>query len=165
MMAYFGWPIAHEDDAERSVMQPWRSCTRLESGSRGSALAVRIGVATGTVVVGALFAEQTTPRRSSPWARHQTWRHGCRVWLGSDEVVIAPSTRRLVGALQLSDMGAHSLKGIEQRCERASARRAPSLGTLPGGPRRVALTPLVGREQEIGLLQSAGRSRKTAKAR
>ena len=53
-MAYFGWPSAHEDDAERSVRAALEIVHAVKAVRADPPLAVRIGVATGTVVVGAV---------------------------------------------------------------------------------------------------------------
>ena len=68
--------------------------------------------------------------------------------------MIAPATRRLVGdAFELSDLGAHSLKGIAQpvRVWRVHAVHRPE-GRFEAAHDGVALTPLVGREEEVALL-------------
>jgi class 3 adenylate cyclase len=59
VLAYFGWPVAHEDDAERAVragLELTAAVARLQAG--GGPLATRIGIATGVVMVG----ERLTPR-------------------------------------------------------------------------------------------------------
>jgi len=73
---------------------------------------------------------------------------------GPDEIVIAPATRRLVGAaFELSDLGARPLKGIAQpvRAWRVDAR-SQTLGALRGGAAGARPTPLVGRQEEVQLL-------------
>lgn len=147
LMVYFGWPSAHEDDAERCV----RAALEIVQAVRGvdaiPALAVRIGVATGTVVVGeasdasnaeAELAVGETPNLA---ARLQSLAK-------PGEVIIAPSTRRLIGDIfdlagtgaQLREGQAWRVLGIGDAASRFEASRGEHL------------TPLVGREQEIGLL-------------
>ena len=81
VLAYFGWPRAHEDNAERAVrtaLELADAVGRLTADA-GSALAARAGIATGVVVVGDLIGEGTALEQA--WsARRRTWRRGCRVW-------------------------------------------------------------------------------------
>jgi class 3 adenylate cyclase len=80
VLAYFGWPRAHEDDAERAI----RAGLAAIDAVRGlrpqpglEPLQVRIGIATGHVVVGELTGAGEARERS---ARRLTWRRGCRRW-------------------------------------------------------------------------------------
>ena len=81
VLAYFGWPRAHEDNAERAVrtaLELADAVGRLTADA-GSALAARAGIATGVVVVGDLIGEGTALEQA--WsARRRTWQRGCRVW-------------------------------------------------------------------------------------
>jgi class 3 adenylate cyclase/tetratricopeptide (TPR) repeat protein len=152
LMAYFGWPTAHEDDAERSVRAALEIVHAVKAVDADPPLAVHIGVATGTVVVGAVsraddaeakLAVGETPNLA---ARLQSL-------AGPDEIVIAPSTRRLVGAaFQMSDMGTHSLKGIAQPVQAWRAHAVSAAASRFEASHGAGVTPLVGREQEIGLL-------------
>jgi class 3 adenylate cyclase/tetratricopeptide (TPR) repeat protein len=153
LMVYFGWPTAHEDDAERGVRAALDIVQGVKSVNVTPPLAVHIGVATGTVVVGEI---SRTDDAEAKLAVGETPNLAARLQelAGPDEIVIAPATRRLVGAaFELSDLGAHSLKGIAQPVR---AWRVDSVHRLEGrfeaARGRVALTPLVGREQEVNLL-------------
>ncbi len=117
LMVYFGWPSAHEDDAERGVRAALEMVQAVKGVSAEHPLAVRIGVATGAVVVGeasrgddaeAKLAVGETPNLA---ARLQGL-------AGPDEVVIAPATRRLVGdAFELSRSGCAPAQGRSRsRC-------------------------------------------------
>jgi hypothetical protein len=84
LLVYFGYPLAHEDDAQRAVRAGLGMIeavgqlnTRL-GHERGVQLAVRLGVHTGLVVVGEVAAGRG--RNSWPWARHPTWRPACKAW-------------------------------------------------------------------------------------
>src|SRR6516225_8463391 len=114
ILAYFGYPRAHEDDAERTVRAGLDIVTavgRLETHA-AEPLAVRIGIATGLVVVGDLSGEGAlrehavvgeTPNLA---ARLQTLAE-------PGTVVVGASTRRLLGDLfRLRDLGRHEVKGI-----------------------------------------------------
>src|ERR1700726_4869984 len=123
ILTYFGWPTAHEEDAERAVRAALEVVQTVKRASSTEALSVRIGIATGPVVVGetagagdqSKLAVGSTPNLA---ARLQ----GLAV---ADQIVIAASTRRLAGnAFELSDLGEHDLKGIAEpvhawRVERA----------------------------------------------
>src|SRR6059058_5483025 len=114
ILAYFGYPLAHEDDAERTVragLDIIAAVARLETRAE-EPLAVRIGIATGVVVIGDLSREGAlrehavvgdTPNLA---ARLQTLAE-------PGTIVLAASTRRLLGHLfRLRDLGRHELKGI-----------------------------------------------------
>jgi class 3 adenylate cyclase/tetratricopeptide (TPR) repeat protein len=153
VMAYFGWPVAHEDDAERSVRAALEVVQAVKRIRAEPALAVRIGVATGTVVVGGLSPADDDETKL---AVGETPNLAARLQAlaGADEVVIAPGTRRLVGAaFELSDMGLHSLRGIAEpvRAWRVHAVRN-RVGRFEAARAGAALTPLVGRQEELALL-------------
>ncbi|MCZ6811750.1 MAG: hypothetical protein O7D97_07060 [Planctomycetota bacterium] len=80
VLAYFGWPQAHEDQVERAVragLDAVSAVAKLEL-DHNLALQARVGIATGRVVVGDLVGEGRRPRR---WrAKRRTWRPGCRAW-------------------------------------------------------------------------------------
>ena len=113
-MIYFGWPHAHEDDAERCLRAALEIVQAVKDVSAEARLAVRIGVATGTVVVGDAsrmangdhkLAVGETPNLASRLQELAV----------PDEVVIAPGTRRLVGdALRTHRLGPCTLKGIAE---------------------------------------------------
>src|SRR3954464_7513948 len=152
ILTYFGWPAAHEDDAERAVRAALEIVETVRRTSSTETLSVRIGIATGPVVVGepagvgeqAKLAVGSTPNLA---ARLQGL-------AAADQIVIAASTRRLIGnAFDLSDLGEHELKGIAEpmhawRVERVAATdsRFDAYHGLAG------LTPLVGRDEEVDLL-------------
>jgi class 3 adenylate cyclase len=153
LMVYFGWPSAHEDDSERGV----RSALEIVQGVKGvsatQALAVRIGVATGTVVVGEASREDNAEAKL---AVGETPNLAARLQglAGLDEIVIAPATRRLVGdAFEFTDLGARPLKGIAEpvRAWRVEGVRRTE-GRFEAAHGGVELTPLVGREEEVALL-------------
>ena len=114
VLAYFGWPRAHEDDAERAVRAGLAATAATASLTtpRGEPLAARIGIATGLVVVGDLVGEGSaqeelvvgeTPNLA---ARLQTLAE-------PNTVVIADGTQRLVaGLFDMVDLGQRKLKGF-----------------------------------------------------
>jgi predicted ATPase/class 3 adenylate cyclase len=154
VLAYFGWPRAHEDDAERAVragLQLVQDVARLEPRA-GIRLQARVGVATGHVVVGDLISEGVSDRDA---VSGDTPNLAARLQAvtAPGSVVISSSTRRLVGGLfELDDLGPQRLKGF---AEPLSAWRVSGESPAEGrfeARHSAGLTPLVGREEEIALL-------------
>ena len=153
LMVYFGWPIAHEDDAERGIRSALEMVQAVRDMRAARPLAVRIGLATGPVVVGET-SQQDNPE--SKLAVGETPNLAARLQglAGPDEVVIAPATRRLVGdAFAFTDLGARPLKGI---AEPVQAWRVDAVqrteGRFESAHAGMELTPLIGREEETLLL-------------
>jgi tetratricopeptide (TPR) repeat protein len=114
---------------------------------------VRIGVATGTVVVG---EDSQAGNAEAKLALGETPNLAARLQglAGPNEIVIAPATRRLVGnAFVLIDRGTHALEGIAQpvRAWGVQTLRTPR-GRFEAAHGQGALTPLVGRQEEAALL-------------
>jgi class 3 adenylate cyclase len=158
VLAYFGWPRAHEDEAERAVragLAVSAAVTRLSSN--GEALACRVGIATGLVIVGDLVGEGAaqeeavvgeTPNLAS---RLQTVAR-------PGSVVISDSTRRLVGDFfEFSDLGPQELKGLGSRTEAFEALRERPLESRFAARAGSGMRPIVGREQELALLMERWR--------
>ena len=114
ILAYFGYPIAHEDDAERTVragLDIIAAVGRLETRA-AEPLAVRIGIATGVVVIGDLSREGALREHA---VVGETPNLAARLQaLGEPgTIVVAASTRRLIGDLfRLRDLGRHEVKGL-----------------------------------------------------
>ena len=154
-LVYFGYPEAHEDDAERAV----RAALALLDAIAAVQLSVpvrphvRIGIATGLVVVGELIGEGAAQERV---AVGDTLNLAARIQSAAspDTVVISELTCRLAGAaFDYQDLGPHELKGIP-----ATARLwrvVGESGTRTRFDSRVVkgLTPLVGRAEELGLMR------------
>jgi class 3 adenylate cyclase/tetratricopeptide (TPR) repeat protein len=152
ILTYFGWPTAHEEDAERAVRAALEIVHTVRRASLTEDLSVRIGIATGPVVVG----EQAGTGDQSKLAVGSTPNLAARLQglATTDQIVIAASTRRLVGnTFELTDLGEHDLKGIAEpvhawRVERALATESRFDAHRSGSD----LTPLVGRGEELDLL-------------
>jgi class 3 adenylate cyclase/tetratricopeptide (TPR) repeat protein len=152
ILTYFGWPTAHEEDAERAVRAALEIVHTVKRASSAEDLSVRIGIATGPVVVG----EQAGTGDQSKLAVGSTPNLAARLQglATAGQIVIAASTRRLAGnAFELTDLGEHDLKGIAEpvhawRVERALVTASRFDARRGGG----ALTPLVGRDEELDLL-------------
>jgi len=153
LMTYFGWPRAHEDDAERSIRTGLEIVEAVKQVSAREPLHVRIGIATGPVVVGETGAgDASVPKL----AVGETPNLAARIQslAGPDQVMIGPDTRHLVGGtFELEDAGEYALKGIIEpvRAWHVSGL-ASSEGRFDAAHGEGALTPMVGREQELGLL-------------
>ena len=151
VLVYFGYPQAHEDDAEQAVRAGLALVNAVGEMEAPGQFQLRIGIATGLVVVGDLIGagsaqEQAIVRETPNLAAR------LQALAEPNAIVIAESTRRLIGALfELADLGPQSLKGFAepQRAWRVLAENR-ALGRFEA--LRSGATPLVGREEEIELL-------------
>src|ERR1700755_76143 len=145
ILTYFGWPAAHEADAERAVRAALEVVETVKRASATEPLSVRLGSATGPVVVGeaagvgdqAKLAVGSTPNLA---ARLQGL-------AAADQIVIAASTRRLIGnAFELTDLGEHDLKGMAGPVHAWRVERlALTDSRFDAHHTATGLTPLVGR--------------------
>src|ERR1700733_2440246 len=148
ILTYFGWPTAHEDDAERAVRAALEIVNSAKRVSSTEILSMRIGIATGPVVVG----EPTGTGDQSKLAIGSTPNLAARLQglAIADQIVIATSTRRLVGnAFELNDLGEHELKGIAEPVNAWRVEHALAAESRFDANRGSTLTPLVGREEEL----------------
>ncbi len=154
VLAYFGYPQAHEHDAERAVragLAIVEAVPKLETA--GGALHVRVGIATGIVVVGDLFGSGESQER---WVVGDTPNLAARLQgiAEPDSVVIAESTRKLLGDLfELVDLSPQNLKGVAGSTRAYTALRESSQESRFEALHAGGLTPLVGREEESELLE------------
>ena len=151
VLVYFGYPQAHEDDAERAVRAGLELTAAVSGLKAASPLQTRIGIATGLVVVGDLIGSGEAQERGIVG---ETPNLAARLQgiAEPNMVVLAESTRRLVGNLfDLEDLGAKDLKGISGPVKAWAALR-PSSVESRFEALRTATTPLVGREEELDLL-------------
>jgi class 3 adenylate cyclase len=111
-LVYFGYPRAHEDDAERAV-RAGLELTHAVGGLKSSVqLQTRVGIATGLVVVGDLIGSGAAQEQAVVGETPNVAAHLQDI-ATADTVVIAESTRQLIGNLfDLEDLGAKDLKGI-----------------------------------------------------
>ena len=123
VLAYFGWPHAHEDEAERAVRAGLAiiEAVAILRSVLGRPLAARVGIATGLVVVGDLLGEGAA-REEAVIGEVPNVAARLQQLATPGAVVIADSTRRLVGAaFELKDLGAAALRGLAGPEERAEA--------------------------------------------
>jgi class 3 adenylate cyclase len=154
VLACFGWPVAHEDDAERAVragLALIEAIARLNSHA-DVRLQARAGIATGIAVVGDLIGEGASREEAVVGdVPHLSARVQALAEPG--QVVISQATRRLVGGLfELAELGPQRLKGF---AEPIMSWRVAGESRAEGrfeARQTAGLTPLVGREEEIALL-------------
>src|SRR6516225_5312568 len=153
VLAYFGYPQAHEDDPERAVragLEIAAAVTSLET--RGTErLAVRIGIATGLVVVGDLVGEGSAQEQA---VVGETPNLAARLQALAEpgQIVLAGATRRLIGDLfRLRELGRQAVKGFAEPVEAFAVEAvAVTESRFEAAHRR--LTDLVGRTAESALL-------------
>jgi class 3 adenylate cyclase len=153
VLIYFGYPRAHEDDAERAVragLGVIDAVGRLDVKS--IELQARVGIATGLVVVGDLIGEGSAQEQS---VVGETPNLAARLQALAepDAVVIAAGTRLLVGDLfEYCDLGAVEVKGVAGPVPAWRALRPSAVASRFEALRGAALTRLIGRDEEIDLL-------------
>jgi class 3 adenylate cyclase/tetratricopeptide (TPR) repeat protein len=154
ILAYFGYPRAHEDDAERTVragLDIIAAVARLETPA-AEPLAVRIGIATGLVVVGDLSREGALRERA---VVGETPNLAARLQALAEPgtVVVAASTRRLLGDLfRLRDLGLHEVKGIAEPVAAWAVEGVSASESRFEAVRAAGLTDFIGREDELDFL-------------
>jgi class 3 adenylate cyclase len=154
VLAYFGYPQATEDAAERAVRTTLRVIVAIKAlptvGERP--LAVRAGVATGPVVVGDIVGDDIA-REVNVVGETPNLAARLLTVAEPNEVVIADSTRRLVGDLfRLRSLGSRFLKGIDAPTEIWAVLDDRSVVSRFEAVRNTRRSQFVGRGQEVGLL-------------
>jgi class 3 adenylate cyclase len=158
ILAYFGYPQAHEEDAERAVraglgiIDGMRALNAEIAERKSVRLSVRIGIATGPVVVGDLIGEGAA-QESAAWGDTPNLASRLQGLAQPDTVVIGPETRRLaLDYFEYRDLGEQILKGWAAPVrawqvlgERATEGRFEVRQTS-------GITPLVGRTEELALI-------------
>jgi class 3 adenylate cyclase/tetratricopeptide (TPR) repeat protein len=153
ILAYFGYPRAHEDDAERAVRAGLDIIAALRGLKTYAAepLAVRIGIATGLVVVGqggeaGLREHPVVGNTPNLAARLQALAE-------PGTIVIGATTRRLLGDLfLLRDLGRHQVKGFAQPIAAWAVEGASASESRFEAVRTTRWAGLVGRENEVNFL-------------
>src|SRR5208282_4080043 len=162
VLVYFGYPQAHEDDAERAInagLALVEAVPKLKT-AEGILLQVRVGIATGLVVVGDLIGSGEAQERGVVGTTPNLAARLQGV-APADSVVIADATRRLIGDLfELEDLGAQELKGFAGATRAFAVLRVRAVESRFEAFHAGGLTSLVGRGEEIEILQ-----RRWAKAR
>jgi class 3 adenylate cyclase len=161
ILVYFGYPCAHEDETERSVragldivdaMAELNAATRRPSGVE---LAVRIGIATGPVIVGDQIGEGTA---SETAVVGETPNLAARLQALAqpNQIVVSAATRAMLGDhFDLDDLGASELKGFAEPVPAWRVLSARDVESRFAATRTGSTAPLVGRQEEMGLLLRA----------
>jgi class 3 adenylate cyclase/tetratricopeptide (TPR) repeat protein len=152
VLVYFGYPQAHEDDAERAVRAGLELIAAVGALKATSTLQIRVGIATGLVVVGDLIGTGSAQEQA---VVGETPNLAARLQgiAEPNTVVIAESTRKLLGNLfDLEDLGAKDLRGIAGPVRAWAALRPASVESRFEALHATGLTALVGREEELELL-------------
>ena len=152
VLIYFGYPQAHEDDAERAVRAGLELVAGVGALKIHAPLQTRVGIATGLVVVGELIGSGASQEQAIVG---ETPNLAARLQgvAEPNSVVIAESTRKLVGNLfELEDLGLNELKGIAGPVRAWGALRPASVESRFEAFHASGLTELVGREEELEIL-------------
>ena len=152
VLVYFGYPQAHEDDAERAVRGGLELIATVSELKTHAPLQTRVGIATGLVVVGDLIGSGASQEQAIVG---ETPNLAARLQgvAEPNRVVIAESTRKLIGNLfELEDLGAQDLKGIAGPVRAWAALRGASVEGRFDAFHASGLTDLVGREEEREIL-------------
>jgi class 3 adenylate cyclase len=152
VLVYFGYPQAHEDDAERAVRAGLELVAAVGALKTHAPLQTRVGIATGLVVVGDLIGSGASQEQAIVG---ETPNLAARLQgvAEPNSVVIAESPRKLLGDLfELEDLGAQDLKGIAGPVGAWAALRSSSVESRFDALHASGLTELVGREEELELL-------------
>jgi class 3 adenylate cyclase len=152
VLVYFGYPQAHEDDAERAVRAGLELIAAVTALKAPAPLQTRVGIATGLVVVGDLIGSGDAQERAIVG---ETPNLAARLQgiAEPDTVIIADDTRRLLGSLfEFKDLGLKEIKGIAAPVRAWAALRPSSVESRFEALRATGLIALVGREEEAELL-------------
>lgn len=158
LLVYFGYPHAHEHDAERAIhagltiLELARTCSRDHPLSQESEIAVRVGIATGHVIVGEIIGQETAKERSV-FGETPNLAARLQALAAPNQVIVDSTTKRLVGdEFEFADQRTVSLKGFAM-----PAQVWQVLGSKPSASRFESyrsrrLTNFIGREHETALL-------------
>ena len=158
-LVYFGYPQAHEDDAERAIraglliVENTRHLNATIGRAKGIELAMRVGIATGPAVVGDLIGEGASLERAVVGETPNLASRLQGIAL-PDQVVVSDATVHIVGSLfEYDDLGEQSLKGFEAPVQawRVIGERAVD-DRFEATHADREITPLIGREDELTLL-------------
>jgi class 3 adenylate cyclase/tetratricopeptide (TPR) repeat protein len=164
VLVYFGYPEAHEEDAERAVRAGLAIIDAVGRLATPEQLNVRLGIASGLVVVGDLIGTGAAQERG---VVGETPNLAARLLALAQPgtLIIADNTRRQIGALfEIEDLGLRTLAGFAQR--QRAWRIVDESGVLSRFEAlRSEATPLVGRDQELDLLSRRWQQAKTGEGR
>ena len=165
VLVYFGYPRAHEDDAERAVRAGLELIAAVAGLNTRASLQTRVGIATGLVVVGDLVDAGGSQERG---IIGETPNLAARLQgiAEPNMIVIAEGTRKLLGNLfELQDLGAKGIKGIAGSVRVWAALRASYVESRFEALHASGLTALVGRDEEVELLMRRWKQAKMGEGR
>jgi class 3 adenylate cyclase/predicted ATPase/energy-coupling factor transporter ATP-binding protein EcfA2 len=157
VLAYFGFPAAHEDNAERAVNAALEMVAAISASPLCAThdIKVRIGIASGIVIVGDLMGEGPAaefalvgeaPNRAARLQQRAR----------PNQILVCPATRRLLGSrFVLKDGGEHALKGFERRVRVWQVLRSNAVESRFVARQASPLTRFVGRDRELALLDES----------
>jgi class 3 adenylate cyclase len=166
VLAYFGYPTAHENDAERAILSGLAILKAIvASKPAGVLLQARIAIGSGVVVVGDLVRQSVTQENA---AIVETTNLVARLQALAEpnSIVISPVTHRLVGALfDYRDLGQHALKGFSEPVHVRQVLGPSKVESRFEAQHQSGTSPLLGREEELALLLRLWEQAKSTAAR
>src|ERR1700741_3516392 len=152
VLVYFGYPQAHEDDAELAVRSGLEAISAVAALKLSVPLQTRIGIATGLVVVGDLIGAGEAQERGIV-GETPNLAARLQALAAPGQGVISQSTRRLPsGMFEYRDLGRIAVKGFAEPVQSWQVLGASTVESRFEAQHTAALTPLVGREEELDLL-------------
>src|SRR5437868_10785486 len=161
ILVYFGYPRAHEDEAERSVragldiVDAMAELNAAIPRPPGVELAVRIGIASGPVIVGDQIGEGTASETADV-GETPNLAARLQALAQPNQIVVSAATRAMLGDhFDLEDLGASELKGFAEPVPAWRVLWARDVESRFAATRTGSVAPLVGRREEMGLLLRA----------
>jgi class 3 adenylate cyclase len=153
VLAYFGYPTAHENDAERAILAGLAILKAVGTlKAAGDVVQTRIAIGSGVVVVGDLIRQSVTQENA---AIGETTNLVARLQSLAEpnSIVISPVTHRLVGALfDYRDLGRHMLKGFSEPVHVRQVLGVSKVESRFEAQHQSGTSPLLGRQEELELL-------------
>jgi len=167
VLAYFGWPRAYEDQAERAVRAALDAIIGVETVRLhdGQTLQARVGIASGEVVVGDLLGDNVTDKEA---VIGETPNLAARLQglANAGKIVISDETRSLLGtAFVLEDIGSFELKGFDEPVHSWRVAGEADVESRFEAAHSGELTNLIGREHERGLIREGWMRAKAGEGR
>ncbi len=158
VLAYFGYPKSHEDDAERAIRAGKaliEQVSELDAGVPGTRLSVRVGIETGPVVVGEIIGEASA-KEHAVVGKTPNLAARLQAMAEPNTVVVGPVSHRLAGvAATFHALGEHDLKGFDAPVRVWRVDAMSGTADRLEHDRTSEATPLIGRRRELGALASA----------
>ena len=159
VLAYFGYPMAHEDDAQRSllagleVVDAMRAVNSKVGNIISTALRVRVGIATGPVIVGDIIGDEAS-MESAVVGETPNLASRLQGIAGEDTVIVSAATYELTRKqFQFEDLGAQHLKGFDDTVQCWCVKHERTGGSRFEASAGENLTPFVGRSEELEILK------------